>query len=351
MKHLADIEFIEAHKNDLLIDVALLLSKQKTFDKEFILAQINGIQKAKSKIQEFYDTRNIIYPTKLSLEQCSSEKTGIYKSQLINGKTLVDLTGGFGVDSFYLDKEYEQVTYIEQNTELYKTVKHNFGLLKATNIKLVNSTAEEFIKNNTQEFDVVYIDPSRRNQNKRVFKLDECSPNIIELAPELFQFSDKILIKTAPLLDIKQTLKDLKNVSDKEYVVIDGSPQATSLAISAIKAADFILIPVQPSPYDIWATSDLVDLVQQRIEMMDGQLKAAFVVSRAIQNTNIGKEVATALLDYNIPVLETRVMQRVAYPNSAALGKTVFDTESPSSNAIQEITALVSEIQIFFGEE
>ena len=91
--------------------------------------------------------------------------------------------------------------------------------------------------------------------------------------------------------------------------------------------------------------------MQQRIEMMDGQLKAAFVVSRAIQNTNIGKEVATALLDYNLPVLETRVMQRVAYPNSAALGKTVFDTESPSSNALQEITALVSEIQIFFGEE
>lgn len=145
--------------------------------------------------------------------------------------------------------------------------------------------------------------------------------------------------------------KDLKSVSDKDYVVIDGSPQATSLAISAIKAADFILIPVQPSPYDIWATSDLVDLVQQRIEMMDGKLKSAFVVSRAIQNTNIGKEVATALLDYNLPVLETRVMQRVAYPNSAALGKTVFDTESPNSNAIQEITALVSEIQTFFGEE
>ncbi|MFP3366274.1 AAA family ATPase, partial [Pseudoalteromonas sp. SIMBA_148] len=87
--------------------------------------------------------------------------------------------------------------------------------------------------------------------------------------------------------------KDLKNVSDKEYVVIDGSPQATSLALSAIKAADFVLIPVQPSPYDVWATSDLVDLVKQRIEMTDGKLKAAFVVSRAIQNTNIGKDVAS----------------------------------------------------------
>lgn len=145
--------------------------------------------------------------------------------------------------------------------------------------------------------------------------------------------------------------KDLKRVSDKDYVVIDGSPQATSLAISAIKAANFILIPVQPSPYDIWATSDLVDLVQQRIEVTDGQLQAAFVVSRAIQNTNIGKEVATALLDYGLPVLDTRIMQRVAYPNSAAIGKTVFDTESPNNSAIQEMTELVNEVKTFFNEE
>ncbi|WLP95925.1 ParA family partition ATPase [Psychrobacter sp. M13] len=145
--------------------------------------------------------------------------------------------------------------------------------------------------------------------------------------------------------------KDLKNVSDKEYVVIDGSPQATSLALSAIKAADFVLIPVQPSPYDVWATSDLVDLVKQRIEMTDGKLKAAFVVSRAIQNTNIGKEVASVLLEYGLPVLNSRIMQRVSYPNSASLGKTVFDTESANSNAVQEMTALVNEVKTFFDKK
>jgi chromosome partitioning protein len=144
--------------------------------------------------------------------------------------------------------------------------------------------------------------------------------------------------------------KDLKSVCDKEYVVIDGSPQATSLALSAIKAADFVLIPVQPSPYDVWATSDLVDLVQQRIEMTDGTLKAAFVVSRAIQNTNIGKEVATVLLDYGLPVLDTKIMQRVSYPNSAALGKTVFETEPAKSNAVQEMTALVNEVKTYFDK-
>ena len=145
--------------------------------------------------------------------------------------------------------------------------------------------------------------------------------------------------------------KDLKNVSDKEFVVIDGSPQATNLALSAIKSADFVLIPVQPSPYDVWATSDLVDLVQQRIEMTDGKLKAAFVVSRAIQNTNIGKEVAAVLQDYNLPVLDARIVQRVSYPNSASVGKTVFETESAKSNAVTEITQLVNEVKTFFDKE
>ena len=145
--------------------------------------------------------------------------------------------------------------------------------------------------------------------------------------------------------------KDLKNVSDKEFIVIDGSPQATNLALSAIKAADFVLIPVQPSPYDVWATNDLVDLVQQRIEMTDGKLKAAFVVSRAIQNTNIGKEVAAVLQDYNLPVLDARIVQRVSYPNSASVGKTVFETESAKSNAVTEITQLVNEVKTFFDKE
>lgn len=139
--------------------------------------------------------------------------------------------------------------------------------------------------------------------------------------------------------------RDLKNVSDKDFVVIDGSPQATDLAVSAIKAADFVLIPVQPSPYDIWATSDLVDLVKQRIEMTDNKLQSAFVVSRAIKNTKISSEVASVLSDYGLPVLETKIVQRIAYPNSAAIGKTVFETESKNSDAVAEMNALANEVK------
>ena len=137
--------------------------------------------------------------------------------------------------------------------------------------------------------------------------------------------------------------RDLKRIADKDYVIIDGAPQAADLAISAIKASDIIIIPVQPSPYDIWATSDLVDLVKQRIEMTDGKLKAAFIVSRAIKGTKIGKEISTALTDYQLPVLETCINQRVIYPTPAALGSSVLD-EEPNGEATKEIQNLIDEI-------
>jgi chromosome partitioning protein len=138
--------------------------------------------------------------------------------------------------------------------------------------------------------------------------------------------------------------RDLKNIARKDFVVIDGAPQAADLAISAIKAADIVLIPVQPSPYDIWAASDLVDLVKQRIEVTDGKLQAAFVVSRAIKGTRIGAEVSEALNGYGLPILQARITQRVSYPGTAAAGVTVLDTE-PNGDAAQEIKALAAEVK------
>lgn len=137
--------------------------------------------------------------------------------------------------------------------------------------------------------------------------------------------------------------RDVKKIARVDYVVIDGAPQAADLAVSAIKAADFILIPVQPSPYDIWAASDLVELVKQRIEVTDGKLQAAFVVSRAIKGTRIGGEVAEALEGYELPVLETRITQRVSYPGTAAVGTTVLEAE-PDGDAAAEIRALAEEV-------
>ncbi len=137
--------------------------------------------------------------------------------------------------------------------------------------------------------------------------------------------------------------RDLKNVAQKDFVVIDGAPQASDLAISAIKVADLILIPVQPSPYDIWATSDLVDLIHQRIELTEGKLKAAFIISRAIKGTKIGADIRQALADYQLPVLTSAITQRVIYPTSAISGSTVLDDE-PNGDSSKEINELLQEI-------
>lgn len=138
--------------------------------------------------------------------------------------------------------------------------------------------------------------------------------------------------------------RDIKNLVRKDFVIIDGAPQAADLAVSAIKAASFVLIPVQPSPYDIWATADLVELVKQRIEVTDGKLQAAFVVSRAIKGTRIGSEIAEALAGYGLPILESRITQRVSYPSTAAAGTTVMDTE-PAGDAAAEVRALAAELK------
>ena len=138
--------------------------------------------------------------------------------------------------------------------------------------------------------------------------------------------------------------RDLKQIARKDFVVIDGAPQAADLAVSAMKAADFVLIPVQPSPYDIWAAAELVDLVKQRIELTDGRLQAAFVVSRAIKGTKVGAEVAEALAEYGLPVLESRITQRVIYPGTAASGTTVLDAD-PAGDAAAEVRALSAELK------
>lgn len=206
------IEFINENKHRNVNDIALLLSKKNNLDANFIINQINGWQKAKSKLPTFYNTPEIIFPSVKSMEQCSSEKTALLKTQIINGESLVDLTGGFGVDTYFFSKYFKSVHYIEPNNNLLEIAQHNFNLLGAE-ITLHNTTSETFLKSNKIHFDVAYIDPDRRDESKRIFNLNDCFPNVNEILPLIFKNADKLLIKTSPFLDIKHTLTALKTVS------------------------------------------------------------------------------------------------------------------------------------------
>ncbi len=151
-------------------------------------------------------------------------------------------------------------------------------------------------------------------------------------------------------LDRETLPKDLPAISGGyDFVVIDGAPQIAKMSAAAVKAASLVLIPVQPSPYDIWACADLVDIIAVRQEITDGSPKAYFVISRAIKNTKLGGEIKTALEEYNLPVLHSLTTQRVAYPSTASEGLTVF--KNPGSEAAKEIQKIKKEVLEILGNE
>lgn len=187
-----------------------------------ILNQIEARTKAKEKLPTWFKTKNIIYPSKISVEQTSSEKTAAYKTSLISGKTLIDLTGGFGVDDYYFSKQFESVTHCEINEDLSAVVNHNFEQLKVGNCNFYSGDSQHYLENSNQKWDWIYIDPSRRNDAKgKVFMLKDCLPNVPELLDFYFEKSDSLLIKTAPLLDISAGLSELKNVKNIHIVALE----------------------------------------------------------------------------------------------------------------------------------
>lgn len=214
--------FINANIDASVVKLALQKNPFPEANWTQILEQISGKQKAKDKLPTWFATDEIIYPTKISIEQTSSEKTAAYKASLISGNTIIDLTGGFGVDDFYFSKQFKSVTHCETNEALSKIVKHNFEKLNVGNCSFYIGDSTEVLKQLQTHFDWIYIDPSRRNDSKgKVFMLKDCLPNVVDLMDFYYQYSDNILMKTAPILDITAGLNELKNVKKIHIVAVD----------------------------------------------------------------------------------------------------------------------------------
>lgn len=202
----------------------LALSKNPFPEVDFkiILNQIAARTKSKTKLPTWFECKNCIYPSKISMEQTSSEITAQYKSELVDGDSLIDLSGGFGIDDYYFSKKVKQVIHCEIDTELSSIVNHNFKQLKRKNIQCMVGDSAETLKNLNRKFDWIYVDPSRRNETKgKVFLLQDCSPNIPDLQKFYYQYASKILIKTAPLLDITAGLTELQNVKTIHIVAVE----------------------------------------------------------------------------------------------------------------------------------
>ena len=206
-------EFIS---KNLDIDIFQLILKQPVFlevsNKE-IAEQITSKLKSKKKLPSWFGTKNIYFPNKINIEQTSSELTAEFKSSIIAGDRMIDCTGGFGVDSYYFSKKFKSLIYIERDQSLYNITKLNSDKLGVTNTIHLNEDGLQYVKNIKTEFDLLYIDPSRRNlKNKKVHFLSECTPVIDSSLIKALSKFKTILIKCSPIIDIKKTIDDLETV-------------------------------------------------------------------------------------------------------------------------------------------
>ncbi len=206
-------------------DIMSVILKKPPFSEisaQELAQQIETKKKCKNKLPLWYKTPNIYYPSRLNFEQSSSETTAKYKSKIIHGKSLLDLTGGFGIDSYFFSKKVDHITYNEVDKELATITDHNLKVLGVKNYTTFNNDAITFLQKNNQYFDWIYLDPSRRDYKKnKVFRLEDCQPDITQNLELIFNRTNYVLLKTSPLLDITLGLKSLTFVKEIHIVAIN----------------------------------------------------------------------------------------------------------------------------------
>jgi 16S rRNA G966 N2-methylase RsmD len=214
--------FIWEHREDNPGKLALSAKKHPDWPMGFIARQVEALQKVCRKIPAWY-REGVVFPIALSLEQASSEATARFKASLFSGKKMADLTGGLGVDAYFFSEKFNQVFFVEKIPAILDAARHNFNLFGQSNVVFVQEQAETFLVNSPQYFELIYLDPARRDEVKgKVFQLADCSPDVVALKDLLLSWADQVLVKTAPMLDIHQALKQLKNVAAVWVVEYDG---------------------------------------------------------------------------------------------------------------------------------
>ena len=215
-------KFINSNLETPIAQLALQKNPFPELDFKIIINQIEAKIKSKHKLPTWFTCDGIIYPNKISIEQTSSEITAKYKTELVKGKTLIDVTGGFGVDSYFFSQVIENVTHCEIDADLSQIAAHNFKQLNNHSINCICGEGTAILEQLKTNFDFIYIDPSRRNDVKgKVFMLKDCLPNVFELQEFYYQYTNRILVKTAPLLDISAGLLELKNVKKINIVAVE----------------------------------------------------------------------------------------------------------------------------------
>jgi len=209
----SELDFICLHLHDDVNQLILKSTHFKDIDVKKMAGQILARQKATKKLPEWSANEQIIFPPALSVEQSSSEATARYKASIVSGSSLIDITGGMGVDCYYMSRNFQGATYFEQQEEVARTAAYNYQVLQSDNIRVRNENSLLALENNKITSDWVYADPARRDDNKdKVVRLSDCTPDVVSHLELLQNTAPDILLKTSPLLDIDLAVKELRNI-------------------------------------------------------------------------------------------------------------------------------------------
>ena len=215
-------KFIAEHAQEDVRKLALQRTKDVSVDLPMALQQIAGRQTARKKLPSWAAIEDIVYPPHLNMEQCSSEQTAKYKAGIVGeGACLIDLTGGFGVDFYWMSQGFKKRVYVEQNSELCAISSENFRSL-GLDATVVCGSAADYLSSLDDMADVIFLDPARRNEHGgRTYGIADCTPNVQELLPLLLEKARSIVLKLSPMLDWRKAVEDLKYVSEVHIVSVN----------------------------------------------------------------------------------------------------------------------------------
>ncbi|BEG99930.1 THUMP-like domain-containing protein [Bacteroides sedimenti] len=216
----ATIQFIREHLDDDTSKLALQAKKYPDVDMPFVINQIVGRKMAMEKIPSWGNKDGLLYPRHLSLEQCSSEATAKYKASLVKGDTMVDLTGGFGIDCAFLSANFRQAVYVERQQELCEIATSNFPLMGLSHIKVVNEDGVGYLSQ-MEPADLIFLDPARRDEKGgKVVAIADCEPDVARLSELLISKARQVMIKLSPMLDLSLALRDLPYAKEVHVVSV-----------------------------------------------------------------------------------------------------------------------------------
>jgi hypothetical protein len=245
-------EFLKAQADADVQDLVLRKGQIMGIPSSIIADQIAGRRKAKFKLPLYVDTPGVIFPRGINLEQCSSEKTGVFKARLLASrvqqcKHVIDLSGGFGVDSFCLSRFFGHVHYVDPDQAIAGIAAWNHQCLGADNIEYTATDAHGFLKQTTKGVDAIFVDPSRRVATNKVYHLGDCSPDVRQLMSAMFNLTPIVVIKASPLLDLTQAVRELPSVSEIFVVSVNNECKEVLLFCKKLHEGEPVLTAVNLS--------------------------------------------------------------------------------------------------------